>query len=271
MKTCFDFKNYKIYLEYVEKSRKSYERGFRSKLAESLGCQSGYISHVLNGDAHFSLEQTMGVAKFLNLTSREKKYLLLLVEFARAGTSDLRTHFNEELKILLDQHHNIKERIGDSKILSETEQSIYYSSWHYLAVHVLSSLSEHSDAKSISYALKIPEEVVGKVLLFLIQANILKDEAGMLSPGVTQVHLNRESPLIRQHHTNWRIAAIQSLMNDNRNDIHYSTVSTLSKVDAQKLRSEMLQLIERYVETVRPSEEEVMYGFNIDFYNLIKN
>lgn len=59
-------------------------------------------------------------------------------------------------------------------------------------------------------------------------------------------------------------------MNDNRTDVQYSTVSTLSKADAEKLGSEMLQLIEKYVETIKPSEEEVMYGFNIDFYNLIK-
>lgn len=266
----FSYKDYKQYLVAVEKLRKSYERGFRLKVAESIGCQSGYISHVLNGDAHFSLEQTLRVSNFLDLKTREKKYFLLLVEYARAGTPELQAHFKEELKILLDQHLNIKARVGDSKILSEAQQSTYYSSWHYLAVHVISSLPEYNDAKSIALALKIPENVIGRVLLFLIQSNILKDEKGLLKPGVTQVHLNRESPLIRQHHTNWRIAAIQSLMNDNRTDIHYSTVSTLSKVDAEKLRSEMLQLIERYVETVKPSEEEVMYGFNLDFYNLIK-
>lgn len=271
MRDVFEFKDYKRYLESVEQSRKSYERGFRSKLAEFLGCQSGYISHVLNGDAHFSLEQIMRVAKFLNLKTREQKFLLLLVEHARAGTPELRTHFSDELKTLLDQHHNIKERVGDSRVLSEADQSTYYSSWHYLAVHVLSSLPEYNDAKSIANALKIPEEVVGKVLLFLIQSNIIKDEKGIFHPGITQVHLNRESPLIRQHHTNWRISAIQSLMNDNRNDLHYTTVSTLSKVDAEKLRAEMLQLIERYVEVVKPSEEEVMYGFNIDFYNLVKS
>jgi uncharacterized protein (TIGR02147 family) len=270
MISVFDYKNYKKFIEAAEDSRKSYERGFRSKLAEFLGCQSGYISHVLNGDAHFSLEQTMRVARFLSLKPTEQKYLLLLVEHARAGTEELIKYFQNELKVLKDQHLNIKERVGDSKILTEADQSIYYSSWHFLAVHVLSSLPEYNDARSIANALRIPEEVAKKVLLFLVQANILKDEKGKLEPGITQVHLNRESPLIRQHHTNWRIAAIQSLMNDNRNDVHYSTVSTLSKGDAEKLRSEMLQLIERYVEVIKPSAEEVMYGFNIDFYNLIK-
>ena len=94
---------------------------------------------------------------------------------------------------------------------------------------------------------------------------------GLLKPGITQVHLNRESPLIRQHHTNWRISAIQSLMNDDRSDLHYSTLSTLSKVDVEKLRAEMVQMIENYVATVKPSKEELMYGFNLDFYNLIRS
>ena len=270
MKTVFDFNDYKRYLEYIEESRSAFERGFRSKLAEFIGCQSGYISHVMNGAAHLSLEQTIKVAKFLNLKSREQKYLLLLVELARAGTEDLKTHFKNELKNLLDEHLNIKERVGQSKLLSEFEQSTYYSSWHYLAVHVLSSLPEYNDAKSISQALKIPEDVVNNVLLFLMQTNIIVESKGVLKPGLTQVHLNRESPLIRQHHTNWRISAIQSLMNDNKNDLHYSTVSTLSKTDAEKLRAEMVKLIENYVETIKPSKEEVMYGFNIDFYSLIK-
>jgi hypothetical protein len=87
---------------------------------------------------------------------------------------------------------------------------------------------------------------------------------------LTQVHLNRDSPLIRQHHTNWRMSAIQSLMNDNKEDLHYSTVSTLSRSDAEKLRADMTSLIENYVAVVKPSKEEVMYGFNLDFFCLNK-
>jgi hypothetical protein len=32
----------------------------------------------------------------------------------------------------------------------------------------------------------------------------------------------------------------------------------------------MVQLIENYVATVKPSKEEVMYGFNLDFYGVAK-
>lgn len=270
MKTVFDFSDYKNYLRHIEVARKSFERGFRSKLARFVGCQSGYISHVLNGSAHFSLEQTLLIAKFLNMSASEQKFLLLLVEVARAGSLDLRNHFQTEIRLAREAHLNINARVGDSQTLTEKDQSIYYSSWHYLAVHVLVSLGSFNDAKSVSEALKIPEELVGKILLFLIQNNIVVEKKGKLKPGMTQVHLNRESPLIRQHHTNWRIAAIQSLANDTRTDIHYSTVSTLSHADAEKLRGEMVSLIEKYVATVAPSKEETMVGFNLDFYGLLK-
>jgi uncharacterized protein (TIGR02147 family) len=270
IKSVFDFKDYKAFLEHYELSRKSFERGFRSKLADHIGCQSGYISQVLNGSAQFSLEQGLKIAGFLSLDERAKKYFLLMIEIARAGTKELRAHFEAELEQLREDFLNIKQRVGDSRSLTDKEQSIYYSSWHYLAVHVITSLKEFDSAKSIASALQIPESVVNQVLLFLLQSGIVKEERGKLLPGLTSVHLNRESPLIRQHHTNWRVAAIQSLVTNSKSDVHYSTVSTLSKADAEKLRAEMVSLIEKYVEVVKPSQEEVMYGFNLDFYNLVK-
>lgn len=271
MVNVFDFKSYKKFLEAFEESRKSFERGFRSKLAKYIGCQSAYISQVLNGHAHFSLEQTLLIADFLKLQEQEKKYLLLLVEYERAGTEALKKFFESELSSYREEYLNIKERVGETRVLTDAEQSLYYSSWHYLAVHVISSLKGYQDLKSIAQALSLPENVISQVLIFLTQTGIIQEDKGKLRSGVTQVHLNRESPMIKQHHTNWRVAAIQSLVTEAKSDIHYSTVSTLSKADAEKLRLMMVKMIENYVEIVRPSPEESMYGFNLDFYNLIKS
>lgn len=268
--SVMNFENYKKFISEFEESRKSFERGFRSKLAESIGCQSGYISHVLNGDAHFSLEQAIKSTKLFNMIDIEKKYFLLLVEYARAGSKELSDFFQNELNILREDYLNIKTRVGESRTLTESEQITYYSSWHYLAIHVLTSLNHFNEVKTISQALSIPEKITTQVILFLLQSGILREEKGKLVTGVTQVHLNRESPLILQHHTNWRVAVMQSLANQNKTDVHYSTVSTLSKKDAEILRSKMVKLIEEYVETVKPSKEETMFGFNLDFYNLIK-
>lgn len=270
MKSAFDFDDYKSYLVAVEASRKSFERGFRSKLASFIGCQSGYISHVLNGTANLSLEQALLVSRFLNMNDQEEDYFLLLVEHLRAGTNELREHFDKKLAAVRDLHLNVKKRVGDARALSEIEQSTYYSSWYFVAVHVVASLPGYSDAKVISRALQIPEEKVKTVLLFLIEVGILLEERGILKSGKTEIHLNRESPLIRQHHTNARIAAIHSLTADTRTDLHYSTLSSLSKKDAEKLKLEMVGLIESYVEVVKPSKEEVVYGFNLDFFSVVR-
>lgn len=270
MKPIFEFKGYKTFLIHYENSRKHVERGFRSKLAEHIGCQSGYVSHVLNGNSHFSLEQAWRIADFLNLTEKERKFLLLLVEYERAGSKELSDHFETELTLAREAHLNIKERVGSSRSLTESEQMTYYSSWYYVAVHVLSSLPSYGDLKTIAQALSIPENVVSEVLVFLIQTGIVIESRGKLKPGLTQIHLKRDSSFIRQHHTNCRMAAIQSIAMGKKTDIHYSTLSTLSKVDAEILRSEMVALIEKYVAAVQPSREEVMYGFNLDFFDVIK-
>ena len=270
-KNVFTFSDYKAYLSSVEDTRKSFERGFRTKLASAIGCQSGFVSNVLNGDAHFSSEQITGIARFLNLKSPEQKYLYTLLQFARAGTKDLQNFIQAELTLLRDEYLNIKKRVGDSKALSESDQSVYYSSWHYTAVHLLTTIPGYQTAERIAEGLNLPYAVVNKILLFLVQTGILvENKKGELEAGNVLIHLNRESPHIRQHHTNWRVAAIQSLALENADDLHYSTISTLSRADAEKLKAEMVRMIESYVETVKPSKEEEMVGFTLDFFRLIK-
>lgn len=66
--------------------------------------------------------------------------------------------------------------MGESRVLSEANQSVYYSSWHYLAVHVVASLPDYNDAKSIADALKIPDAVASRVMLFLIESGILEEK-----------------------------------------------------------------------------------------------
>jgi hypothetical protein len=53
-------------------------------------------------------------------------------------------------------------------------------------------------------------------------------------------------------------------------DIHYSTVSSLSIDDVEKIKSKFVQAIQDYVQTIGPSKEEALYNFNLDFYSLIR-
>lgn len=270
-KSIYEFLDYKAYLGHVELLRRPIERGFRSKLADGIGTQSSFISNVLNGEAHFSSEQILRIGKHLSLNAEENKYLYLLLQYARAGTPDLRTFVRAQIDALLEEVLDIQKRVGDSRSLSDSDQSTYYSSWHYTAIHLATTLPHLKTPDALAGALGLPKDVVRTALIFLLQTGILKEtKNNQLEPGSVLIHLNRSSPNIRQHHTNWRVAAIRSLADEDQRDLHYSTISTLSKTDADRLRAEIVQLIERYVETVKPSKEEEMRAFTIDFFQLAR-
>ena len=85
-RALFEFRDYKAYLRQALERRREHERGSQARLAESLRCQSAYLSMVLRGSADLSIEQADGVNVFLAHSAKESHFFLILVQRARAGT-----------------------------------------------------------------------------------------------------------------------------------------------------------------------------------------
>lgn len=270
MISVFDFKDYKLFLKAIESERAPVQRGFRSRLSEILNCQNAYISQILNTHSHFSLEQGFKISEFLKLSSPETKYFLLLIERARAGTKELAQYFLKDIESMRETHLNIKERVPEAKALSLEDRTTYYSNSIYSTIHIITTIPEFRTAESIATALKTPVGEVKEVILFLLSCGLLEEKKGQLIPGTTQIHLSQDSAHIRQHHTNWRLTSINHLSAKHDGSVRYSTVSSLSLDDAEKLKTRLVEVIQEYVKTVSPSKEETLYNFNLDFYKLIK-
>src|SRR5688572_17797436 len=97
--SVFDHRDYKRFLNEVQRKQPRKGHGFRSKMATAIGCQVSYVSQVLSGPGHFNLEQADRINLFLGRTGDEARYFLFLVELARAGTPTLRAHFRRELEL----------------------------------------------------------------------------------------------------------------------------------------------------------------------------
>ncbi|MCM2277301.1 MAG: TIGR02147 family protein [Oligoflexia bacterium] len=268
-KTIFDFTDYKSYLKHFEASNAQLQKGFRSRMAEQIGCQSAFVSQVLNGKANLSLEQALKLRPFLKLNSTERDYFLWMIEFGRAGTDELKTHFLSLMTELRERHLKILNRVTPERILTQEAQNTYYSQWYYAAIHILCTIPEFGTIESIARALRLTPATVRDAAVFLVKLGLLKETKGKLRPGSTQLHLDRSSLNIARHHTHWRLKAIQSLEAQKATDTHYSTVSSLSVADAEVLRGRLVALIEEYAKTVKPSREETLYCFNLDFFSLI--
>jgi len=265
--SLYEFISYKDFLKKALET-KGTKRGIRTKLASFLKCQTGFISQVLNGNTHFSLEHCMRIGDFLNLDSEEKHFFMLLVQKEKAGTSELKNYYAMQLKDIIKRKNEIKNRIKVLSNLNEKDYVQYYSNWYYAAIHVLVSIPDYKTKEAISKKLNLSLKTTSEILKFLVEKGLIFENLGKYSIGKARIHLYRESPMIFKHHTNWRIEAIKSLENLNAQDLHYSSVITISKSDAVKIKNILLKSLEIIEPILLPSKEEEIFSICMDFFKL---
>jgi uncharacterized protein (TIGR02147 family) len=266
----FDFRDYKKYLN-TALSTEGANRGSRSRLAEKLRCQTAFISHVLNGNSHFSLEHAVVISQFLGHTPEESRYFILLVSLGRAGTKALEEHFNTQIAEIQRKRTQIKERISTDRSLSLETQMRYYSAWYYSAIHVATSIPQCRTRDAIATALGLAPALVAECLEFLMEHSLVITEKGRYTIGPVRIHLGADSPIISKMHSNWRLQALQSLerpISATAADLHYSGAITLSRKDAKRIRDVLLKAIDQTEQIFRPSSEEVVYCVAMDWFHL---
>ncbi|MCC6278544.1 MAG: hypothetical protein IT289_11575 [Oligoflexia bacterium] len=79
MKTnIFSYRDYKRFLLDLIKSSPNNGRGLRKKLAEFIGCQNTFITHVFSEKNELSLEQAEATARFFGLNREETEFFCCL-------------------------------------------------------------------------------------------------------------------------------------------------------------------------------------------------
>ena len=266
-KTLFDFDDYRAYLKFALPVSGPL-RGSRSKLAESLGCQSAFVSLVLGGNTHFSLEHSAKISRFLKLDEDEQDFFLLLVHLARAGSKDLEDYYKKRIEAIRRRRREIKERVVTTQSLSESDQLTYYSSWHFTAVHMCLMVPHLQERRSISTALQLPTDTVSSVLNFLTRTGLAEQRGDKFVCGPIRIHLPDSSPLVSKHHTNWRMRAVQSLDNRSHTDLHYSSVMTLSEVATERIRDLLLQTIQDSEPIIKDAKNEIVCALSLDLFQI---
>jgi len=268
-KSIYDFSDYKAYLR-SQVGDKTARRGLKSALANALSCQPTYISRVINGPAHLSLEQATGVNEFFSHSRDDSHYFLLLVQKDRAGNRPLKSYFAEQIQEMLDRRLNLTRRLGTQNKLSEEHKQIFYSSWIYLAIHIALTIPELRTREALAQYLNLPSKKVAEILEFLVEAGLARPDGQHFTSESSLLRIGSDSPFIIRHHCNWRTQVLESLDREKIHDLHYSGVVSLSRADVRVLKDRMLEHIKEYVTTVRASKEEEVYVLCMDFFGLQK-
>lgn len=242
--------------------------GKRTKLAKFIGCQSGFISQVLNGQTHFSLEHGPKINEFLGHSEEESHYFFLLLQEARAGTYVLKKYFQTQIKYIEEQRKKINQRIKVKSEISNEGKALYYSKWFYSAIHFIIAIPQYQTTEAISKRLKLPIRLVSKILQNLVDMKLIKQNGLEYKIIETRIHLDSESPFISKHHINWKVEAIKSLEKEEEKNFDYSSVIAISKEDASRMKEVLYQALENSESILRDSPEEEIYSLQMNFFKL---
>jgi uncharacterized protein (TIGR02147 family) len=267
-KTIFDYNNYKLYINEKIKQSPSKGRGIKLNMAEYLKCQTAFISQVLNGDPNFSLEQAVKLNKYFEHTKEEARFFILLLQLERAGSSELQNFFKIEMKEILDNRSDLKNRLDVKTSLKKIDQQVYYSNWLYTCVHMMVAVPSLQTPQAISRHLNLPREKIMEVMNFLEETGLIQKIGAHYEIGVTKIHLSKDSPQIQRHHANWRMQAIRAIDINDPTDLHYSSIVSMSYSDVPKIKEILIKAIEECRSVVKESKEEKIQSVCIDFFGI---
>jgi uncharacterized protein (TIGR02147 family) len=263
---CVDYKNYL----HTKVGSPKQKKGVKSAMARAIGCQPTYITHVLSGHAHLSLEQAESLNVFFAHTKEEGQVFLLMVLKERAGTHTLKANFQEQIEQLMTHRMVLTKRLGQRNILTEEQRAIFYSSWYFLATQIGLTIPSWRTHETLAKNLGLTASRVAEVLQFLCEVGLVRKEGSQFVPTESQIRLGNDSHHIIKHHTGWRIKAIESFEHEELHDLHYSGVVSLSESDVIRIKNLVLEQLKENLKIVIGSKEEKLYALNIDFYNLVK-
>jgi len=265
----FTFDDYRHYLEALLSRGDFGDRAPRTRLASCCGSQVAYVSQVLGGQTNFNLEQAEKISTYLKHTEAERSFFFDLVQWARAGTVELKTYFKERVLNARKKHLELSSRLVDVKEIPMEQRATYYGSWYHAAVHMIVHIPAYRSLDTIANRLALDHATVQRSLDYLLSLGLIALKEGSYLPAETDLHLPRNSPFLAKHLYNWRIQAMQALDAYDPSNLHYSSVMTLNTEDAEKIREILTKSIEKSRKITKDSRDETsLFVINMDFFEI---
>src|SRR5262245_60652246 len=138
--TLFDFDDYKALALHLIEQNTANKRGQFQRISEHLGVHSSLISQVLKGPKDLSLEQACLLADYFGLSEIEEEYFVALVQYQRAGNQALKRLSRKKLDEIKGRSQGLENRLTRQQKLTAADQAVFYSSWHYSGIRLLSEI-----------------------------------------------------------------------------------------------------------------------------------
>lgn len=263
----FEHSDYRNYLNNYLKSLPKQGHGEAKKIASYLRVTSTFVSQVLSGKKLLSPEQANLLAEYLGLSEVESEYFFYLVQKERAGTEKLKKFCISKLNAIKEKSLNLASRLEPKRVLTENEKAAFYSSPLYSAVHLFISTEKNGRSiDDITQRFDISRAKAQDFIRFFSNANLVEENGTRYLTTTQSTHLERNSPHLAKHHSNWRIKAIQQFDQLTEKELMYTANVSLSEKDFEVLREKMVVFIKSFLSTVHASPSEDIACLNLDWF-----
>jgi len=261
----YTYVDYKAFLRgYIAHHK---QKGLISQIASACGCDRTYLSQVLNAKADLTPDHMIQFCEVLGFDETQSRYLLYLLLRDRSSSLAARRKWQHKVEALkreaLALTNKIFARENPGEIREEL-RTLYYSNWLYTAVHTLTSIAEFQTVDALAQKLHVPGTIVTRILRDLVEMNVVKREKERFVHAGGNVYISRQSPQSYAHHMNWRLRAIER--SAVKEDIHYTNIFSVSANDVDKVRAQIVKLIEDQRRQVQASGAESACVFTCDFF-----
>jgi uncharacterized protein (TIGR02147 family) len=264
----FDYQKYQDFLRELTQGAGS-TRGLQAKLAQAAGCQASYLSQALKGKVHLTEDQVMGIAEFMDFSSNQTDYLLLLLRLEKAATERLKTYLLKRVQDMRSDQLSLKHQVGPTSLhFNQEDLAVYAQSWIYSAAHILCS-SPNMTTEKIAGRLSISQTVATRTLKDLNQMGFVTKAGNFWKYGGSALHVPRESPWNKSLQQSRRELVQRSISMDENDATHFSTVFTIDEFDLAKLRAAVGSFVKKSHDTIHRSGTEVLGCLVVDLFKIV--
>lgn len=268
--TIYDYIDYRTYLRKHLSLLPKKGRGIINQWATAMGVHPSLVSQILAETKNLNLEQGHLLSTHIGFSENETEFFLTMILYQRAGNTTLQKFHHKKLWEMKQKANELVEQVKQDRILTEEEKAVFFSHWQYNAIWLYTSIEPGKTFENIVNFFQISRERTKNITDFLVLANLCDNKSGLFKMGPQSLHLERTSPYIFRHHSNWRLRALEVSPHLTSNELMYTGPISISKNDFEKIRNKLTEFIKEFSNTAIESQAEELACLNLDFF-LVKN
>jgi hypothetical protein len=237
-------------------------------MAAASHCQRSYLSRALKGEVLLTPDHLHGLCEYWRLSEDESEYLLLLLEKVRAANAGYRARIERKIAKILSAREDLARRLETPAIAATERELLYYSSWHWAAIHMCTAVPKLQTESAISQALHVQPELIRQTLHQLADWGFCRRSGQRWLHAGSNLHVPRHSPLVGQHHQQWRTRAIEDSQISNGEGLHYTQIQAMSETAFRKIKGILLASIEETLKVADAAKEEKVVTVTIDAFGV---